>query len=363
VPAAASDVPAEFAQPPVITLEPAPGPGAEPDVRPVAAELAPAPAPGPAVAAEPTPAQPAAEVPAPTADANPGGNLLEQARQLLAGGNFPAARQAATQARTGGFGLEAQADELLAQIALAEQGGALKLYEAALDALRKNEPARARALLAEVAALGDLLDESMMQRVQDLLLKLPKDKAPDGAGGPPAAADALGAQADADAVKAQQLNAEVGTKVAEARQLLETDPEKAIALLQTTIESVRAAGLSETVSRTMVRRLEVAIELAKKDKVAFDAKMQDKRQRAEIEQKRLRILEAGKAKQERVKLLMEKAQAAMAEGKFAEAEGYARQARRSPPTRSRRRPWPPSPAPPGTTRSTRGPAPTRRNRS
>ncbi|HEX8199402.1 MAG TPA: type II secretory pathway, component PulD, partial [Isosphaeraceae bacterium] len=302
--ATAATTPTEPAQPPLISLEPAPGPGVEPEVRPATAD--------------------GASAPTPTADANPGPALLEQARQLLASGNFPAAKQAANQAKAGGFGLEAQADELLAQIALAEQGGALKLYEAALDALRKNEPARARALLGEVAALGDLLDEGLMQRVQDLLLKLPKDKA--DAGAAPPATDALAAQTDAEAVKAQQLNAEVGTKVAEARQLLETDPEKAIALLTTTIETVRAAGLSSTVARTMVRRLEVAIELAKKDKVAFEAKMQDKRQRAEIEQKRIRILEAGKAKQERVKQLMEKAQAAMAEGKFAEAEGYAKQA-------------------------------------
>jgi hypothetical protein len=50
--------------------------------------------------------------------------------------------------------------------------------------------------------------------------------------------------------------------------------------------------------RPMVRRLEVAIELAKKDKVAFEVKMQDKKQRTEIEVKRLRILEADNAKRQ-----------------------------------------------------------------
>ena len=57
----------------------------------------------------------------------------------------------------------------------------------------------------------------------------------------------------------------------------------------------------------MVRRLEVAIELAKKDKVTFEVKMQDKQLRAEIETKRLRILEADKAKKARLKDLMDKA--------------------------------------------------------
>ena len=57
----------------------------------------------------------------------------------------------------------------------------------------------------------------------------------------------------------------------------------------------------------MVRRLEVAIEMAKKDKVEFERKMQDKKLRAEIEKKRLRILEADKAKKMRMNELMDKA--------------------------------------------------------
>ena len=89
---------------------------------------------------------------------------------------------------------------------------------------------------------------------------------------------------DAEALAAQKLNAEVGTKIAEARRLQETDPDKAIALYEQTLKAVKAAGLCPRPSRgPMARRLEVAIELAKKDKVAFDAKMQDKKHRAEIE--------------------------------------------------------------------------------
>ena len=76
----------------------------------------------------------------------------------------------------------------------------------------------------------------------------------------------------------------------------ETDPDKAIAIYEQTMKAVKASGLSPNLMRPMVRRLEVALELAKKDKVAFEVKMQDKKQRAEIELKRLRILEADKAK-------------------------------------------------------------------
>ncbi len=88
----------------------------------------------------------------------------------------------ANEAKAGKFGVEAQADELIAQIALAEQGGALSLYEAALAALRTGDNGRARALLTEVAAAGDSLDESMRAKVENLLQKLMHDDKgkPDG---------------------------------------------------------------------------------------------------------------------------------------------------------------------------------------
>ncbi len=132
------------------------------------------------------------------------------------------------------------------------------------------------------------------------------------------------------------MNAEVGTKVAEARRLMETDPQKAIDLLQQQLTAVQAAGLSEPVTRTMVRRLEVAIELAKKDKVVFDEKMQDKNYREEIERKRLRILEADKAKKDRLKEFMDKAMEAQANDNWVEAEKYARLAAEIDPERDRR---------------------------
>ena len=271
--------------------------------------------------------QPPAVAPSLSADAPPAGNkgeeLLGQAKALFSGGNYAAAREKAAEAKSGKFGVDAQADEMLAQIALSEQGGALAVYEAALDALRKNDVDRARAMLNEVASSGAGLDEGMMQKVQDLLLKLPKD-GKDSDQGKAIASDVP--TSDAESLKAQQLNAEVGTKVAEARRLMETDPDKAIALLQATLASVKAAELPQTVARTMTRRLEVAIELAKKDKVAFDAKMLDKNAKAEIEGKKLRILEADKAKKAAMAELMNKAQVAQAQGEWAKAEELSKRA-------------------------------------
>ena len=76
----------------------------------------------------------------------------------------------------------------------------------------------------------------------------------------------------------------------------------------------------------MVRRLEVAVELAKKDKAIYLVKMTDKKQREEIELKRLRILEADGAKKARVKDLMERAMECYAQGKYVECETYAKKA-------------------------------------
>src|SRR5262249_54048758 len=134
----------------------------------------------PEPAAPPPPAElpPAAPVapPAAPAAANRGEQLLAEARTLYGNGNFGAARQIAEQAKAGKHGVDAQADHLISQIALAEQGGALSLYESALDALRKGDRGRARALLTEVAATN-ALDDAFMQKVQDLLVKLPGDDA------------------------------------------------------------------------------------------------------------------------------------------------------------------------------------------
>ena len=242
--------------------------------------------------------------------------MLGEAKELYKNGNYQAVQADGVEAKAGKFGVEAQADELIAQIALAEQGGALSLYEAALAALRSGDNGRARALLTEVAAAGDSLDDSMRAKVENLLQKLSTDEKgkPDGKSGTHAAQDA-------EALAAQKLNAEVGTKIAEGRRLHETDPDKAIAIYEKTVQAVQAAGLSPDLTRPMVRRLEVAIELAKKDKVAFEVKMQDKQLRAEIEMKRLRILEADKAKKVRMKDLMDKAHHRLCRGQLRRVRG------------------------------------------
>ena len=87
--------------------------------------------------------QPASPAPSgPDASQEPAGKgqqMLASARALYTSGNYPAARQMAEQAKAAHLGVDGQADELLAQIGLVEQGGALSLYESALgrDAQRR----------------------------------------------------------------------------------------------------------------------------------------------------------------------------------------------------------------------------------
>ena len=77
-----------------------------------------------------------------TPPASKGQQILAEAKTLYTSGNYPAARQLAEEAKAGRHGVDSQADELLAQIGLAEQGGALSLYESALSAMRNGENAR-----------------------------------------------------------------------------------------------------------------------------------------------------------------------------------------------------------------------------
>ena len=307
MPAPALDpaAPPALAPAPASTTPPTPdAPPALPEVAPLGAQAPVIPAPAPALA-----------------PANKGVELLAQAKSLYDQGNFPAAKQLAEEAKAGKYGVDAKADEMISSIALTQQGGALQIYEAALDSLRKSDTPRARALLTEVLASGADLDDGMKKKVQDLLDKLPADDKPGS--GKAVATDALN---DVQALESQRANAEVASKVAEARRSYETDPDKAIQILTDELVVVKAKDLPPTVARTMVRRLEVALELAKKEKATFDVKMVDKKARSEIEVKKLRILEADNAKKAQYKILMDKAEIAQAAGNYAEAEAFAARA-------------------------------------
>ena len=102
--------------------------GRPPAARPVAAAPAPARGRQPAAPAGagsvPTAATAAAPAPMPEPAEPPSRpriaerSLLGEAQALFKNGNYPAAKQLANEAKAGKFGVDAQADELIAQIAL-----------------------------------------------------------------------------------------------------------------------------------------------------------------------------------------------------------------------------------------------------
>ena len=187
-------------------------------VQPAASSSAPAQAAAP-IDLTAAPATPAVEstndqATAVAAPANRGEQLLAEAKSLFTNTNYAAALQLAKEAKAGKFGVDAQADEMIAQIGMAAQARAISLYEEAMASLRKGDNQRARALLTEVAADETFEDETLKAKVEGLLQKLAG-----GAQGGPGSASPTDAAQDAETLGAQKLNAEVGTKIAEARRL------------------------------------------------------------------------------------------------------------------------------------------------
>ena len=177
---------------------------AKPDVPVVPLpDQAPTPAPSAIPATVPSPAPP---MPAP-APISKGEQVLMEATALYRSGNYPAAKQKAEEAKAAKLGVDTQADEMLAQIALAAQSGSLSLYESALDSVRKGDVARAKSLLTEVMAANDSQDDGLRAKAQSLFDKLPKDDS----GKATVGGDKLAPAEDSDTLHAQKLNAEVGT--------------------------------------------------------------------------------------------------------------------------------------------------------
>ena len=255
---------------------------------------------------------------------------MEQAQALLKAGNFAAARAKAKEAMSRPELAEA-AEDLMAQIGLAEQAAALSLYENALAVMRQGDFPRAKAMLEEVLASQAELDPALHDRIRQMLERI---VVPDANGDKNVAegqtAVTNGSKPvsleDAETIRVQRLNAEVGEAVAKARRMLEVDPDQSIRILEETLTRVQSEPVSPSASRAMVRRVEVALELARRDKAEFDARMKDANERAAIERKRLRILEAEKAKLEQFGELMTKATEALNNNQYVEAEAFAKKA-------------------------------------
>ena len=176
-------------------------------------------------------------------------------------------------------------------------------------------------LLTEVAAAGDSLDESLRDKVDE-----PARQALRRQGQARREVDAPARPGRRGAGRAE---AERGGRHQdrEGRRLHETDPDKAIALYEQTIQAVQAAGsLARPDSADGPPRSRWRSRSPRRTRSSSSGRWTDKQLRAEIEMKRLRILEADKAKKAKMKDLMDKAMTAYAEGKYIECEAFAKRA-------------------------------------
>ncbi len=252
----------------------------------------------------------------PTPAEDPAQVALARSRNLLASGNYDAARTAADEAAMAGA--QTEASDIQSQINLAEQSAAYQLFNAAAAALREQDIDRARALIDEVSAIDLAFAPSLKARVDDLASKLTESEAED------LEADVFETELDAMTVEAQRMNTEVSSKVSEARRLMDSKPSEGITILEETKVAVTVAEIPEPVRRTLLQRVEVALELAERDREVFEAKMTDERARADAEREHLRILEARIAEADQINALMERAVQAQDDGDYAAAETFAK---------------------------------------
>lgn len=311
---------------------PAPPPGGEVMPPPTSVAGADTPPPPPSNADVPPPAPSSAPTPTPTAapmpvvadEANNSAmQMLEQARGLMAAGNYAAARERVAQIRQVAPEMASQADALKDQIQRAEQKGAIDFFESAMASFRAGDKDKAQAMLNEVLASN--ADADLRDRAQKMLERI--SQTPVAAAPGEAKVDSAKVTADdAQAIRIQKLNAEIAEVISASRRSLDVDPAKSIEMVEKELEKVRQQDLPAASGKTMIRRLEVALELAKTEKKDWELRTRDQRDRVATEKKRLRILEAEQAKLDRHSELMRKAIASLENGQYLEAEASAKMA-------------------------------------
>jgi len=268
-----------------------------------------------------------------TGPADPDRTKLEMARELFEKGNYPRAREKAMEVYSTNSRLQQPAEELLARIGVAEQGMAVQLFETGVAAARKKEYARALAFFQQVQASGVDLPPATEQQLRSYLRDLPAKVTQSGgqnsAGSlsnlqtpdqDSSAGQSVSDLGQRERAKFQQLVTETSQKVQSAKLLLSTNPSQAIKDLELAQENVKNSGLDQTMTNSLLLRVQNAIRYAsqEKQKIEMDnvAKQAVEATRAERERK----LAADQHKQQSVMQLVEKGNADLKQGHFSDAE-------------------------------------------
>lgn len=131
-------------------------------------------------------------------------------------------------------------------------------FEQGLAALRAQDTAKALDLFRQASAYGDHLDPQTRQRLQDHIQLLAGENASRIAPGPGAsmAAEATTQQQ----VLVRQIVTDLGERERQARQLRETDPNSALALLEEARTAVDGSGVESEAKSQLLRRVDRSID-------------------------------------------------------------------------------------------------------
>jgi len=285
-----------------------------------------------------------AESTEPRAAISPDAQKLEFARRLFEQGNYRRSRETAMELHGANPTVRSNAEDLLARINVAEQSAVLQLYQAGVDAAKKQEYARALSFFQQVLASQVPLDPATEQQLRSYLRDLPGRVNATAAApaGPGVATVADGAVQSAtlmsptrqdqtdlgqrERIRFQQLVGETNQKIQSAKNLLGSNPAQAINELELARERVRSSGLDDGMTAALVRRLDVAIRHANQEKQRVDFEhLQDQAREATKAQSE-RELSVGRQRNEELQQLVERGNALMKEGRYADADVIARRA-------------------------------------
>ena len=194
------------------------------------------------------------------------------------------------------------------------------LFQQGEAALTAHDTARALDYFRQAHSYSDQLNPITAQRLQDRLQML---SAPSGGSTAPSMLDEAAASQQR---LYQQVAMDVAHQESEAKAIRETDPKRALALLEQTRQTVETAGLEPTARERMLARVDSSLaemqRYVEENRARIDLEDQNRRTREEIERGRQMTLDS----QEKLALLVEQFNQLIDEERFAEAEVVAKRA-------------------------------------
>ncbi len=204
-----------------------------------------------------------------------------------------------------------------------EQTTAMQLFVEGEQALRDRDTPKAREKFRQAYALREQLDPSTAQRLQDHLqiLTAPQANVLRGAAQPKNLMDDA---ASRHTLLFKQLSAEVAKQQVQARKTMETDPQKALEMIEMARQSVEASTIEPEARTQLLKRVDISrTEIDKyieQHRAQIDADAQNKEIASSVEARRRKKLEID----DRIASMVNECNKLMEERRYPEAEVVAK---------------------------------------